>query len=96
MPNSRAWASFERSVWPYQAPGKTMSSVYSAVPFSLAGPSRRSGSARARPTLVSPSCGARTGESTSSTSGKLVRGGRVVTVTLPMVTPEGRESWFAE
>ena len=50
-----ACASVERIVAPYQAPGTTMSSVYSAVPVSLAGPSRRSGAAgRARPgTIVS-------------------------------------------
>ena len=36
-----AWASVERIVAPYQAPGTTMSSVYRAVPVSLAGPSRR-------------------------------------------------------
>src|SRR5688572_16614742 len=40
-----AWASVERIVAPYHAPGTTMSSVYSAVPVSLAGPSRRKGAA---------------------------------------------------
>ena len=45
-----AWASVERIVAPYQAPGKTRSSAYFAAPVSLAGPSRRSGGNAARPT----------------------------------------------
>ena len=42
----RGVRSVERIVAPYQAPGKTRSSVYSAVPVSLAGPSRRAGRRR--------------------------------------------------
>ena len=50
-----ACASVERIVAPYHAPGTTMSSVYRAVPVSLAGPSRRSGAAgRARPGTTVP------------------------------------------
>ena len=53
MPSSRACGSVDRIVAPYQAPGKTRSSVYLAAPVSLAGPSRRSGSgARARADLA--------------------------------------------
>ena len=48
-PSSRACGSVERIVAPYQAPGKTRSSVYSAAPVSLAGPSRRVGSGTATP-----------------------------------------------
>ena len=40
-----ACASVDRMVVPYHAPGTTMSSVYRAVPVSLAGPSRRNGAA---------------------------------------------------
>src|SRR5688572_6369476 len=40
-----ACASVERMVVPYHAPGTTMSSVYRAVPVSLARPSRRNGGA---------------------------------------------------
>src|SRR5688500_10532919 len=50
-----ACASVERIVAPYHAPGMTMSSVYRAVPVSLAGPSRRNGAAgRARPETTVP------------------------------------------
>ena len=49
--SSRACGTVERIVAPYQAPGNTRSSVYSARPVSLAGPSRRSGSGTARPSL---------------------------------------------
>ena len=50
MPSRRACGSVDRIVAPNQAPGKTRSSAYFAVPVSLAGPSRRSGDAgRARP-----------------------------------------------
>src|SRR5215203_2082300 len=50
-----ACASVERIVAPYQAPGKTRSSVYLAAPVSLAGPSRRSGAApRTRPGVSVP------------------------------------------
>jgi hypothetical protein len=42
-PTNRAWASVERMVAPYQAPGKTRSSAYLASPVSFAGPSRRRG-----------------------------------------------------
>ena len=55
---SRACGSVERIVMPYQAPGKTRSSVYFAAPVSFAGPSRRRGIASARPAATSP--GART------------------------------------
>jgi hypothetical protein len=43
MATRRARGSVERIVAPYHAPGKTRSSVYFAVPVSLAGPSRRRG-----------------------------------------------------
>ena len=45
----RAWGTVERIVAPYQAPGNTRSSAYSACPVSLAGPSRRVGIGTARP-----------------------------------------------
>ena len=38
MLRSRAWGSVERMVAPYQAPGKTRSSAYFAVPVSFSGP----------------------------------------------------------
>ena len=54
-PTKRAWASVERIVAPYHAPGNTRSSAYFASPVSFAGPSRRSGTApRARPGAIVP------------------------------------------
>ena len=61
--SSVAWASVERIVAPYQAPGNTMSSVYRAVPVSLAGPSRRVGTATPRVAAGGAACVVRAGVS---------------------------------
>src|SRR6185437_4660321 len=74
MATSFARASVERIVMPYQAPGKTRSSVYFAAPVSFAGPSRRNGKAEARPGTRWPGSTTRA-RSTASVPGVRVRVG---------------------
>src|SRR4029077_18938324 len=87
----RARASVDRIVAPYQAPGKTRSSVYLAAPVNLAGPSRRRGWPAALPRVAEP--GLSTSASAADRSGATAGRGIVRVVTDDGSSGVGCSSW---